>query len=63
MTRYYYTQPNGKHKIHITVTAKYTLRYREVTQDISEDEPEQGEKCSQCYAVKEAIETGQGIPF
>ena len=62
MTTYYYTQPNGRHRVHITTNGKYTLCYREVRQDISEDEPE-GEKCTQCYAVKEAQETGQGIPF
>lgn len=61
---FYYTQPNNRHKVHIVRdNNRYTLCYREISQDISEDEPEQGEKCSQCYAIKEAQETGVGIPF
>lgn len=61
--KFYYTQPNGKHRIHVTQhPTRYTLCYRPVDQDISEDRP-QGEMCQQCEAVMKAMQTGGGIPF
>ena len=59
----YYTMPNGKHKIHITRDGRYTLCYREVTQDISEDRPCEGEFCQLCEEIHKSTETGEGIPF